>query len=133
MRRNEMALFLVLEVIAVVLAAVVFKFIESRLMAGMIAGAYFVNSGLFMLWRIVQWPDRWRSFTLYPLMVHVFLISIPLVVVRAMHMDMAFEDVTVWGIPGPVFHKVSTTIFSLVVLATIGDMSRSRKRPAAKI
>ena len=127
MRRNELALFLVLEVIAVVLAALVFKLIESRLLAGMIAGAYFVNSGLYMLWRIMQWPRRWRSLTLYPLLVHVFLISLPLVVVRALNMNMAFEDITVWGIPGPVFHKFSTTIFSIVVLATIVDLNRSRK------
>ncbi len=132
MRRNEMALFLLLEVIAVVLAAVVFKLIESRLLAGMIAGAYFVNSGLYMLWRIVQWPNRWQSFTLYPLLVHVFLISIPLVVVRATHLNTPFENLEIWGIPGPVFHKASTTIFALVVLATIGDLSRSRKKPAAK-
>lgn len=121
-----MTLFLVLEVLAVVIAGVAFSFLNP-LTAGMIAGAYFVNSGVFMLYRIVKWPERFRSFTLYPMLVHVFLVSIPMVVERARHMDRAFVDVKIWGIPGPVFHNISSIVFGIVVFATIADLTRARR------
>jgi len=127
MRRAELAQFVLLEVIGVVVAASVFQLLESRLLAGMIAGAYFINSGAYMLWRIVQWPDRFRSFTLYPLLIHVFAISFPIVIVRALNINVDFNDLMILGVPGPVFHRISTIVYGILIFATIGDLTRARR------
>lgn len=130
MRRAELAQFIFLQVLGVVIAATVFKVIDSRLFAGMVAGFYFVNSGAYMLWRIVQWPDRFRSFTLYPLLIHLFGISIPLMVARLMNVHLAYEEIKIWGIPGPAFHQISTIVYSILVFATIADLTRARRASA---
>lgn len=132
MNRLDLIVFLILEVLAIAWAGVVFNIFESRLTAGLMAGLYFVGSGLYILWRVARWPDRWRSFTLYPALVHVFVISIPMMVVRFAQTQAAFEDVHIWGLPGPVFHRLSTTVFLILIIATAIDLGRGWKITRSK-
>jgi hypothetical protein len=130
MNRRDLTVFLGLEVVAIAWAASVFKIFDSRLLAGLMAGLYFVGSGIFMLWRIWRWPDWKRSLTLYPLAVHVFVVSIPMMAVRFAQTQSAFEDILIWGMPGPVFHRLSTTVFMTLIACTVVDLvriTRSRK------
>lgn len=132
MNRRDLIVFLVLELVAVAWAALVFQIFESRLVAGLAAGTYFVGSGAYILWRLWHWPNRLRSFTLYPALVHVFVISIPMMVVRFAQTQAAFEDILIWGLPGPVFHRLSTTVFLVLIIATATDLGRSWKISRSK-
>lgn len=127
MNRKDLQLFLILEVIAVIWAGLVFQIFDSRLLAGAMAGTYFVLSGLYMVLKAWQWPSKWQSLTLYPLLVHVFVISIPMVAVRFYQYQSAFGEVNIWGIPGPIFHRLSSTIFFVLIGATLIDWWRVRK------
>jgi len=131
MNRRDLITFLILQIIAIVWAGLVFRIFDSRLLAGFMAGAYFVGSGLYMLWRVWRWPDRIKALTLYPLAVHVFIISIPMMIVRLARTQAAFEDIQIWGLPGPVFHRLSTTVFMILIIATVIDLIRiSRSKRA---
>jgi hypothetical protein len=132
MNRRDSVTFLILEVLAIVWAGLVFNIFESKLVAGLMAGAYFVGFGLYVLWRILRWPNRWQSFTLYPLLVHLFVISIPMMIMRFAQTQLAFEDVQIWGLPGPVFHRLSTTVFLVLMIATAIDLGRSWKITRSK-
>ena len=136
MKTKVLALFLCLQVLAIVVAGLSFQVIESRLIAGMVAGAYFIGSGLFMI--IKTWPfvGKWKLLYWYPLLVHVFVISIPMVATRLWFAGYEFSDVKILGLEGPVFHRLSTTVFSLLIVGTILDIARNvwkerrAKRPA---
>lgn len=124
MNSRDLRTFLILQVIAIAIAGLSFNLIESRLLAGAIAGFYFVTSGLFMILRAWRWGDKWKSAVWYPLLAHVFVISIPMVVSRFLQAGMGFEDVQILGLPGPVFHRLSSSVFMLLILATVIDLFR---------
>ncbi len=125
MNRRELMLFFTLELVAILVAGLSFKFIESRFSAGMVAGAFFIISGFYMLLKAWAWRDRLKAFIIPPLFTHLFLISIPIMVVRLLNRDVNFEELTVWGVPGPMFHRISTNVFAVLILATIVDWLRS--------
>lgn len=124
MNRKDLLVFLGLELFAVLWAGLVFSLLPSKLLAGALAGGYFVLSGLFMLYRLAHWSKPWQSVTIYPLLVHVFGVAIPMLVTRFVHADLDFSQVRVWGLPGPVFHQFSTTIFTFLIAATVIDLLR---------
>ena len=124
MNRRDLFLFLGLQILAIAIAGLSFKIFESRLLAGAVAGGYFVLSGLFMVWRASHWADKWRSTAWYPLLTHVFLISIPMVISRFLQATQDFEEVRIFGLAGPQFHRLSTTIFMILVAGTTIDLIR---------
>lgn len=124
MNRKDLLVFLGLELFAILWAGLVFSVLPSKIFAGALAGGYFLLFGLFVLYRISRWARPWRSMTIYPLLAHVFGIAVPMLVMRFVHTDLEFSQVRVWGLPGPVFHQLSTTIFSLLITATVIDLLR---------
>ena len=128
MNLRDLRTFLILQLLAIAVAGLSFKFIESRLLAGAVAGFYFVSSGLFMVLRTWRWRDKWSSTMWYPLLIHVFLISIPMVTARFMQMRLGFEEVRIWSLSGPVFHRLSSNIFMLLMIATVFDLIRVYRR-----
>jgi hypothetical protein len=135
MKLRDLFIFLALELLAIVWAGVMFTVLPSKLMAGALAGGYFVVSGIFMLAMANHWPLKWRSLTWYMLFIHVFVISLPMLMSRFAQMALSFEDVRVFGIPGPVFHEISTTVFSILIGSTVVDGARcwwaARSNPQA--
>lgn len=126
MNRKDLLIFFGIEVFAIIWAGTLFTFLPSKLLAGALAGAYFIFSGLYMLAKANHWPAKWKSITWYVLFVHVFVISIPMVLTRFVHMTMDFGDVTILGMPGPVFHGVSSGVFFLLMLGTVTDWLRAK-------
>ena len=134
MKQKVFFVFLGLELLAVAVAGASFALISSRLVAGLVAGAYFISSSAWMLGRIWRTPTRWRTWTLYPLLIHLFVVSLPMVITRLVHADAEFGDVRIWGLPGPVFHKLSTNVFGVLIAATVVDLIRAAraKSPAPR-
>jgi hypothetical protein len=128
MRSRDLVIFLVLELIAIAWAGLVFSVLESKILAGALAGSYFVASGLYMLWKAIQWPNKWRSLTWYALFVHVFVVSLPMLISRMLQVDLNFDEVRILGLPGPAFHQVSSYVFAGLILATILDWVRIKRR-----
>ena len=135
MNWKELVLFVGLQILAIAVAGLSFSMIDNRLIAGAIAGSYFVTSGLYMVLRTWRYAGKWQLVYWYPLLVHVFVISIPMVVTRFLNTERAFEEVRILGLEGPVFHRLSTTVFSLLILGTLIDIARllwrREKKPAA--
>jgi hypothetical protein len=128
MKTRDLYLFLALELFAVLWAGLVFGLIPSRLLAGGLAGVYFVGSAVVMLWRAWAWSDKWRSLTIYPLLVHLFGIALPMLIMRFLNADRAFESVYVWGIEAPQLHRLSGIVFTALVVATVVDLIRVSRR-----
>lgn len=130
MTRRDFAVFLVLELVAIVWAGLVFRIFDSRLLAGAMAGSYFSGFGLYMLYRLIRAPNTKKYLSLYPLLIHVFVISLPMMAFRFYQYQSNFEEVRIWGLEGPVFHRLSTTVFSILIVLTIVDLIRSKTASA---
>ena len=124
-KRRDLSIFLALEVFAIIWAVRMFALLPSKLWAGALAGGYFVVSGIFMLTLSQRWPHKWKSLTWYILFVHVFAVSLPMLVSRFAQVALEFADVKIMGFSGPVFHQISTGVFSVLILATLIDWVRA--------
>ncbi len=127
MQCRDFKIFLGLQIFAILWAGLVFSILTNHRLAGALAGGYFVITGLFMLYRTRHWPRKWHSLTIYVLLIHVFLISIPMLAARAWQLDADFTDVRIWGLSGPVFHKISSGVFSALIGALFIDRMRAGK------
>jgi hypothetical protein len=124
--------FLISEILMIGAVALIFRTIPDRVLAGVVAGTLFVSLGLWILVlglvsiKSVD-PDRrfWHSATFWAGCAHLFLTSLPLMITRLLNWSTSFEQVDVLGLPGPVFHRLSTTVFSVLILATAFDLWRS--------
>ena len=125
MKRGDLVFILLLELFAIVVAGASFALIESKLIAGFVAGAYFVGFAVVSLRRILRWPRRTRALCLYPMLIHLFGISLPLLIARAKHADEGFTELRVFGLSGPEFHRLSTTVFAVLIAATVVDLLRT--------
>jgi hypothetical protein len=120
--RRDLYIFLGLKFFAVVWAGAVFGLVSARLWAAALVGGYFVLSAFYMTWR--AWPERWRSASIYPLTVHLWGLSLPMVITRFLHAGDAFADVRIWGLSGPLFHRRSGWVFACLILSTFLDLAR---------
>jgi len=125
------AWLLFVELLVVAAAPVIFTTIQSRLIAGMMAGAIFVALGIFIVMIGVQNRAFRKTPTFWMGALHLFGSALPLLITRLMNFSAGFEDVRVFGLPGPVFHQVSTGIFALLMLATVFDLVRAWRAKAS--
>jgi len=122
--RRDLYIFLALEFFAVIWAGAVFSLVSARLLATALVGGYFVLSAFYMTWRAWNWPERWRSASIYPLTAHLWGLSLPMVIIRFLHAGDAFADVRIWGLSGPLFHRLSGWVYACLILCTFIDLGR---------
>lgn len=119
---------LLAEVVVIFMVIAVFRLIESRLIAGAVAGTVFIALGVFVLTPGLRNREYRRSKTFVAGCLHLFLSALPLFVTRLLNAATDFQNVSVLGMPGPIFHRVSTGIYVLLLIATILDWIQSRKK-----
>lgn len=123
LRPKNYIAFLALQVLTVPLVISIFKVIEPRNVAATLAGSLFVGLGFY----IYKTSIRSRSsLSLYFSFLHLFIFALPMLVRRIFYWNSSFEDIVIFGIPGPYFHRASEVFFVMLVLATLIDLVRSR-------
>ena len=69
------------------------------------------------------------------ILISCFVISIPMFIIRLYNYDIEFSEIQILGLAGPIFHRVSTTVFSALMIATVVDWLRclwaARSRPGS--
>ena len=117
--------FFAVEVAIVVVVGVLFSVIPDKVTAGLIAGSFFVAIGAWIGVAGLRQPSLRRTPTFALALVHLFLSALPMLLTRILNRAALFEDVRIWGLPGPVFHNVSTGIYFALMAATAFDWFRS--------
>jgi len=130
-RLKDLFLFLILEVMSVAVAGGAFALIPSKIIAGGVAGGYFFLFSAFMLFRILKWPKYWEAWSLYPLLVFLFGCAIPMLWERFTHLNMSFNEIRIWGIPGQEFHQMATSTLGLLFLVTLAETVHTISKKAA--
>lgn len=112
------------EILVILLVVATFRSIEERIVAGAVAGTLFVVLGVWICGRALRSPRYRRTPTFVVGLIHLFGSALPLMVTRFANSAALFEDVRVLGLPGPVFHRVSSFIYLALLLATLVDWIR---------
>lgn len=124
--RRYFGFLLVVEILVIGIVTAIFMSVPDRMTAGAIAGTVFVLLGFY----IVRggWKEREkRTASYYAGCLHLFVGSLPLMITRFLNSAAGFEQVNVLGLPGPIFHRVSTTIYTILLVATVWDFLRASK------
>lgn len=119
-----------LAVIAAVMA--IFRIIPTRLYAGAVAGTLFVALGAWIVVSGVRDRRVRRSASFALGAVHLFVISLPMMIVRFLNASSAFADVKIYGLAGPAFHQLSSVVYLLLILATLSDWYRFKRNEVSQ-
>ncbi|MCB0364128.1 MAG: hypothetical protein H6624_16730 [Bdellovibrionaceae bacterium] len=124
MRRRNFVLFLILEILSSLIAVVLFKNLEDPRWAGVFAGIGFFTTGIVIVLMSWRWPEKWTLPTFWLAHVHVWVITLPMFLMRLAYWETPFTELRIMGMEGTLFHRVSEIIFTLLILATITDWLR---------
>src|SRR4051812_5091757 len=115
------------EIVAMFIAFASFKLIADRGVAAVLAGTCFVVLG-FVIFGIGLKDGSFRkTFTFWLGCIHLFVISLPMLVSRILTWGTDFHTVNIFGVvPGPVFHRYSEMFYLVLVIGTVIDRIRLR-------
>ncbi len=125
MMRKKFLMFLVLEVLLTLAVIIIFKTIEDRSIAGVIAGSLFLSFGFFIIYSLTQTKFYMRAFSFYGALVHLGMGAIPLLATRLMNWGIPHEELLILGVPAPIFHKIAEKIFVILILCTLVDLIKT--------
>jgi len=119
---------LLVELFVIVLVPIIFNFVTNRLQAGIIAGSIFIALGFYVIWPGIKNAVGRRAISFWAGCLHLAISAFPLFVTRLLQADLKFEDVRIIGMSGPDFHRFSTVIYSLMLVATLIDLVIAYRR-----
>ncbi len=128
--------FLIAEFLVGAMAGVLFAIISEKRVAGFIAGIMFVALGLWIVTSPLRTRALIRSGTFWIGLVYLLFVALPLMVTRFVNVSLQFEEVRIMGFSGPEFHRISTSVYTVLIVATSIDLALAwffaRKKRATK-
>lgn len=119
--------FFILEIVVILLVITTFKLVPTRIMAGAIAGSFFVVLGAWIFFSGLRDRQVLKSASFVMGTIHLFVVALPMMITRFLNASSAFTDIQILGLPGPLFHRLSTAVYFALMMATIFDWIRARK------
>lgn len=119
--------FLIAEIALIGVVAAIFALIESKQKAGALTGTLFIALGFWIVGAAAIHPALRRTFTFGVGCVHLFAVSLPMVIVRQLNAGIDFRDLRIWGVPGPAFHGISSVVYLILICATAVDLFKNKK------
>ncbi len=121
MNKKDLLIFIFIDF--AVIAAVLFNFYYfDKKVAGLIGGALFLAQGFYILIKISKWDKFSSSASLYGTMAHLFLATIPVLVIRLAFWSTEFSHIQLGFITGPGLHKFAETIYLILIVSHIIDL-----------
>lgn len=128
MSSKRFLIYLTCEVLAIVVAMLSFRFIHWRILAGVIAGVSFISVGFLIIapaWNHRHLIKTWG----FPIaLVHLFGVALPMFIMRLSKPEVVFAELNIWGMAGPDFHRLSTNVYFVLMLATTVDLLLAFRR-----
>ncbi len=119
---------LLVELFVIGLVPLIFHFVENRLYAGVIAGTVFIALGFYVISPGLRSVAGRRALSFWAGLLHLGVSAFPLFISRLMQADTKFEDVRIMGMTGPNFHRFSTAVYTMMLVATIIDVCLAHRR-----
>lgn len=123
--RKKYISYLTLEILTTVFVILLFRFIENRNIAAVIAGSTFIAIGAYIVWDLCKTRLHFKSFSFYAATIHLFLTAIPLLASRLMNWSVPHSELLILGMPAPSFHKLAEKVFTVLILCTLIDLCKT--------
>lgn len=117
-----------LGLLAAHIAAVIFLFrlIDDRRLAGVIAGSLFLEIGVLLAFLEVKFGRGLKSLVFWAAAFFLVVSAIPVMSLRLTHWDMAFDEIEWMGLTGRQLHSFSNATYLLMAGAVIIEAFRDR-------
>ena len=124
MEKSFLKKLFIFEVLVIIAVPLLFKWIEPIKIAALFAGGLFVLLGLTVILGCLKYKSLRRSPLMFLGLVHLFALSLPMLGLRIYHFDKNFEQISIFGMAGPDYHRYSVWIFMAMLIATIYEWLR---------
>lgn len=114
MRYGKIAL---IQILAGAWAGLVFGLLPWRQVAGVVAALGFLtwNTQTFRLLK----SEYKKSFLFYFNIIFLIGVTLPMFIGRLTHWDLPFDKIYIWGLAGPKFHLLSTTVYKIQLAVVV--------------
>jgi len=121
MTKKELISFIFIDFLVIATILFLFFYFEKRT-AGLIGGAVFLAQGFYFVTRIAKWDKLMSTATFYGVMAHLFLATVPVIILRLSHFSTPFSQIELGYITGPGLHKFAETIYLILMVSHIVDL-----------
>ncbi|RME14174.1 MAG: hypothetical protein D6797_09440 [Bdellovibrio sp.] len=120
---RDLFLFLFLEVLAAINAAVSFSYLAThgRLLSIFVASSGFLLVGAVIIYKTWKNPRKFKMASFWMGHVHMWVTSVPMVVHRLL--DLNFTSESILGVPVSQFHAFAQYVYYGLMVATVFDIS----------
>ncbi|MBX3018930.1 MAG: hypothetical protein KF767_13675 [Bdellovibrionaceae bacterium] len=104
----------------------IFKIIEDRKVAGVVAGALFLEIGLLTMFLEWKWGRKWGSLAFWAAAIFFLGSAVPVMGLRLTHWEMAFDDIQWLGVTGRQLHQMGNGTYMAMLLMAVVEGLRDR-------
>ncbi|MCB0413940.1 MAG: hypothetical protein KDD50_06380 [Bdellovibrionales bacterium] len=95
--------------------------------AALIAASLFLSLGLFMLYSSLKLTNTLKSLLFWSALIHTFVFTLPMLSMRLLHWDRAFNEIEWLGVKATTLHNYSTPFYKFMMLFTLIDIFRTSR------
>lgn len=127
-KRNRYRNYLTVGLLVFLAVLAVFRLIEDRQTAGVLAGALFtlVFSSIFVI--EVRKPAPWTRFTLYGVGLFLASSALPIFLLRLIYWGKPWSDVSIFGIAATELHFISSRVYVAMMICFFVDSMIEQKK-----
>lgn len=117
------------EVIVIFLVMMIFRFIPDRQIAATVAGVLFVGLPVIMMALEYRRARFAESYWYLAVLQFWVLFALPILGLRLMNWGVPFDQLSVFGVPGPLLHQISSKSYIVMMIVTAvvwGKLARKR-------
>jgi hypothetical protein len=119
--RSRFRNYVTLEALVVAAVLLSFHFIPVKDKAAVVAGTLFLLSTIFILVYESRFPGAAKRATFWGALLFLVASAIPIFSLRVFHWGTPFNQLSLFGIPGPRLHEFSNYLFLILVVCFFID------------
>ncbi|KYG62557.1 hypothetical protein AZI87_14740 [Bdellovibrio bacteriovorus] len=119
MRRNVFSKYLLAQAIVIALVMIIFRVIADRQVAATVAGFLFVLLPLVLM--VLEYRRAKFAHPIWFAAVLQFwiLFALPILGIRLLNWGVPFDQLSAFGVPGPVLHQFSSKSYMVMMIVTL--------------
>lgn len=128
MRQNPFSKYLFWQAFVIGIVLVIFKMIADRQIAATAAGVLFVGLPLVMIIKEFSRAQFENKIWYFAVLQFWLFFALPILSIRLLNWGVAFDQLSFFGVPGPLLHQWSSKSYMLMMLGTGWVVLKHRKK-----
>ena len=119
MRRKRFLIYLLVQAAVILAVIIIFKVILDRQIAATVAGTLFVLAPMGLMISEYCRAGLYERVWFLSVLQFWIVFALPILGIRLMNWGVPFDQLSFWGVSGPVLHEWSSKSYMIMVLVTI--------------